>query len=251
MPSSTIDIANRALTKLGSARILSLTDDTKAGRVMNSMFAQVRDAELRRNYWNFALKRASLVALSEAPEWGYAYQYPLPADFLTLVQVGETYVRPNTKDKGNWHIESTDTGGRVIVTDMAAPLRIRYVKRVENSGFFDPLFVEVLAARLAFEACESLTQSGPKKQAASEEYKGALSEAARCNAIENPPDEFPRGSWLDAREGIENLFETFTSFSSGSSFTPTPAPTPAPTPTPAPAPAPASVYADNYADNYA
>lgn len=245
MPSSTIDIANRALTKLGSARILSLTDDTKAGRVMNSMFAQVRDAELRRNYWNFALKRASLVALSDAPEWGYAYQYPLPTDFLTLVQVGETYIRPNTKDKGNWHIESTDTGGRVIVTDLAAPLRIRYVKRVENSGFFDPLFVEVLAARLAFEACETLTQSGPKKQMASEEYKGALSEAARCNAIENPPDEFPRGSWLDSREGITDLFETISVFSTSGGFAP------APSPTPAPAPAPASSYADDYSDEYA
>jgi len=199
MASNTTDIANRALTKLGDERILALTDDTKAGRVMSSMFDQVRDAELRRHRWNFALKRASLMALSAAPDWGYAYQYPMPSDFLTLVQVGEFYIRPMTKAKGPWHVESSDSGS-VILCDMQAPLRIRYVKRVENSGLFDPLFVEVLACRLAFEACETLTQSASKKAAASEEYKAALSEAARCNALENPPDEYPRGTWLEARE---------------------------------------------------
>lgn len=206
MASSTTDIANRALTKLGEARILALTDDTNGARVMNSMFAQVRDAELRRNRWNFALSRAQLVALVATPSWGYQYQYPLPPDFLSLVQVGQYYIRSLTKSKGPWHVESTDSGS-VITTDMAAPLLIRYVKRVENSGLFDPLFVEALASRLAFEACETLTQSSTKKQAASEEYKVALSEAARCNAIENPPDEYPRGSWLDARESINGAGE--------------------------------------------
>lgn len=199
MASSTTDIANRALTKLGEARLLSLTDDTNAGRVMNSMFAQVRDAELRRNRWNFALKRASIPALSTAPDWGYIYTYPLPSDYLSLVQVGEYYIRPLTKAKGPWHVEGTDSGS-AILTDLQSPLKIRYVRRVENSGMFDPLFVEALACKLAFEACEAVTQSGAKKQSASEEYKAALSEAARCNAIENPPEEYPPGTWLDARE---------------------------------------------------
>lgn len=195
MASSTIDIANRALTKLGEARILSLTDQTNGAIVMNSMFTQVRDAELRRNRWNFALKRVSLIALADSPDWGYQYQYPLPSDFLSLVQVGQYYIRPLTRSKGPWHVEANS-----ILTDLGAPLQIKYVMRVDNSGLFDPLFVECFAARLAFEACETLTQSGTKKQAASEEYKTALSEAARCNAIENPPEELPRGTWLDSRE---------------------------------------------------
>lgn len=193
---STIEIANRALTKLGSDRLLALTDNTTAGRTMNSMFAQVRDAELRRNRWAFTLRRDSLIALSAAPAWGFSFAYPLPPDFLSLVQVNDYYIRPLSKSKALWAVESGS-----ILTDIGAPLKIRYVSRVENAGLFDPLFAEALACKLAFEACETITQSTTKKQSFSGEYKAALSEAARCNAIENPPDELPSGTWLDSREG--------------------------------------------------
>lgn len=191
---SKVSIANRALTKLGEDRILLLSDDTKPARTLNSMFDDVRDAEIRRHRWKFAIKRGSLVALAAAPAWGYALQYPLPADYLGLVQVGARYVRASDKSPAPWSVE-----GRSILTNIGAPLLIRYMARIEDPTFFDPLFVEVLACKLAYEACETLTQSGAKLQAAEQAYKFALSEAVRQDAIENPPDELPQGSWLDAR----------------------------------------------------
>ena len=192
---SNVSIANRALTKLGDDRILLLTDETKAARTINSMFFDVRDAEIRRYNWKFAIKRTSLSALVEAPLWGYAYQYPLPSDFLALVQVNEYYVRSANKQKAPWSVE----GGNIL-TDFEAPLLLKYRARIENPALFDPLFVEVFACKLAMEACETLTQSSTKYQAATESYKFALQEASRQDAIENPPDEFPWGTWLDSRE---------------------------------------------------
>ena len=62
-----VEIANRALTKLGAERILLLTDPSKEARVMNAMFDTVMDAELRRHRWKFALKRATLPALVATP----------------------------------------------------------------------------------------------------------------------------------------------------------------------------------------
>ena len=191
---SKVSIANRALTKLGEDRILLLSDDTKPARTLNSMFDDVRDAELRRNRWKFAIKRDALLALTVAPGWGYSLQYPLPADYLALVQVGERYVRASDKSRAPWSVE-----GRKILTDLQAPLRVRYVSRVEDPTLFDPLFVEVLACKLALEACETLTQSSTKLQAAQQAYDFALKEATRQDAIENPPDELPQGSWLDSR----------------------------------------------------
>jgi hypothetical protein len=191
-----VEIANRALTKLGAERILLLTDPNKEARVMNSMFDTVMDAELRRHRWKFALKRATLPALVATPEWGYAYAYQLPADFLALVQVNEFYLR-GLKQKTLWTVESGQ-----ILTDLAAPLKLRYIRRVDNMALLDPLFVEVLSCKLAFEACETLTQSGQKRQAAGEEYRFAVNEAVRQDAIENPPDELPWGSWLDSRESL-------------------------------------------------
>jgi len=192
---SKVEIANRALTKLGAERILLLSDPSKEARTLNSMFDTVFDAELRRYRWKFALKRDSLPALVAEPAWGYLYAYQLPADFLALVQVNDIYVR-GLKQKAPWSVESG-----TILTDYEAPLKIRYIRRISDITLADPLFVEVLACKLAMEACETLTQSTQKRQLAGEEYRFAVSEAVRMDAIENPPDELPWGSWFDSREG--------------------------------------------------
>lgn len=192
--SSEVQIYNRALVKLGAQRVLSPDDDTPEGRVLKSMYDQVRDAELRRYRWKFAIKRAELLALVEKPLWGYAFQYPLPEDYLGLIQVGEYYVRALRQQNARWSVENNR-----IHTDMQAPLRIRYTARIEDSGIYDPLFVEVLACKLALEACETLTQSSGKKQDAANEYKFAVSEAIRMDSIENPPDELSEGTWLASR----------------------------------------------------
>lgn len=196
MPSSTVEIANLALLKLGSEEaLLALTDNTTQGRVMNRLFVPVRDSELRLHNWKFAIARTSLVALAQAPAWGFQYQYQLPADFLRLVQVNDWYYRTG-KQQTMWSVE----GGKIL-TNIQAPLKLRYVRRVDNSGEFDPLFVQSMACRLAVEACEKITQSTTKKQELAAEYKLNLRAAVRCDAIENPPDELPWGSWLDSREG--------------------------------------------------
>lgn len=192
---SKVSIANRALSKLGEDRILLLTDNTKAARTINQMFDDVLDAELRRHNWKFAIKRDSLPALAIAPAWGYSFQYPLPADFLKLVQVNDLYVRSGTQ-QALWSVE----GGNIL-TNLSAPLKVRYVYRVTNPGLFDPLFAEALACRLALEACETLTQSETKYNRVAEQYKANLMEALRVDSISNPPDELPQGSWLDARGG--------------------------------------------------
>jgi hypothetical protein len=49
----------------------------------------VRKAELRKRHWSFAIKRAALPALADAPTWGFGYAYQLPTDYLRLMQVGE------------------------------------------------------------------------------------------------------------------------------------------------------------------
>lgn len=199
MPSSA-EIANLALLKLGSEEtLLALTDPTVAGRVMNRLFNPVRDAELRRYHWKFAIKRDALLALVDSPAWGYQRQFPMPADFLALIQVNEWYVK-GYKQQALWSVED-----RKILTNLEAPLKIRYIRQVPNSGEFDPLFVEALACKLAFEGCEKITQSNTKKDGLRQDYMQAMKEAIRCDAIENPPDELPWGSWLMSREGEDGF----------------------------------------------
>lgn len=196
-----VEIANLALTKLGEKNtLLALTDDTDAGRTMSRLFPLVRDAELRRNRWKFAVKRDALTALATAPAWGYLYQYPLPTDFLAIIQVNDYFIRGYPGGKSMWAVEAGEAG-RVLLTDLPPQLKFRYMAQVTNAGRLDPLFVESFACKLAYEACEALTQSASKKQALLVDYRSALVEAMRCDAIENPPEELPNGRWLDSREG--------------------------------------------------
>lgn len=200
---SSVDIANRALSKLGEARIISFEDDNKAARAMKAAFDIVRDSEFRTHRWHFTKKRITLPELSTAPAFGWDHQYQLPSDFIQLIQVGQydpivplTDYRLTTESE--WAIESGDTGN-VILTNHEAPLQLRYVSRIADTTRFDSAFVEVLSCRLAVEVCEELTQSTTKKESAREDYKVAMMMAIRANAIELPPQTVQDQSWVTAR----------------------------------------------------
>ena len=200
---SQVGIANRALTKLGSARITSLDEDSKAAATLNSMYDDVLDACLREHVWSFAKTRAQLAALADAPLFGFGYQYRLPADFIRLIQIGQFLVYPKTDTRGLFSIESGN-----ILTDLQAPLYIRYLKRVTDPNAMDALFREAFACRLAIEACEAITQSSTKRQAAWAEHDRAIAQAIRVNAIERPSQPVGDDTWLESRNGVPFPGET-------------------------------------------
>ncbi len=190
---STVQIANQALNKVGADRITDLLDDTESGRLLNSIFDIKRDAELAAHPWTFAITRALIPASSTAPAFGWLRSFPLPVDCLRLVEVGEHYAFYDSSTGPLFQVE-----GAAVKTDQTSPLSIRYVQRVTNSGLFPPLFVEAFACRLAAEIVERRTQSLPKREAAWAEYKEAIKQARRVNAIEQPPQRSADSSWVQA-----------------------------------------------------
>jgi hypothetical protein len=196
---SIIQVANRALTKLGSARITSLDDDVKAARSIKSCFEDLRDDELRAHRWSFALKRTTLAALSDTPAFGFQYQYAMPADFLRIDMVNDEY--PATVMDNYIGSEAVDwvlEGGRLL-TDIVAPLPLRYIAQVTDPNTWDPNFREALASRIAMEICEDLTQSDTKKQGAKDDYQRAIRQAIRTNSIERLPVQPPDDQWVIGR----------------------------------------------------
>lgn len=196
---SVIQVANRALTKLGAARIISLNDNNKQARAISSCFEDLRDAELRAHRWQFSIKRDSLPVLAAGPAYGFQYQYQLPADFIRLDQINDQY--PDTimdnyigTETAEWAIE-----GNKILTSLGAPLKIRYGYRVQDPNQWDPLFREALACRIAAELCEDLTQSDTKKQNAWADWKRAINTAISVNAIERIPQMPPDDQFIISR----------------------------------------------------
>ena len=196
---SQVDIANRALTKLGAARIISFGDDNKQARAVSSMFDIVRDAELRSHIWSFSVKRASLAALVSTPDRGYSFEYERPSDCLRLIQVNDVYNGPSMDDYRNAPTADYSLEGRKILTDFDSPLKIRYIARQTDTTHWDSLFVEALACRLAMELAEDLTQSNTKRELAQTEYVAALRSAIRASSIEQPAQDMPDNSWLLSR----------------------------------------------------
>lgn len=202
---SEVDIANRALSMLGEIRITSLDDSNKPARAMKARYELLRDAELSAYPWRFAVKRVQLPASTDVPEWGYSVIYDRPTDDVRPIKVGGAFV--NAQSIGVFY-ESTGVyteqspyeiiEGR-IHTDLRAPLDYEYIARITDSGQFDPLFTEALAARLASDAAEELTQSNSKKEFAVGVYKNTLSEARRVNALYRPPRRRQAGRWMSSR----------------------------------------------------
>lgn len=200
---SEVDICNRALIKLGAATIISLTDDDPKATALNLSYPIVRDAELRRRRWKFALRRASLPALSAAPVFGFERQFQLPADPLCLrvIQVAEFHVGLDQSDYRGAPTEMFSIEGTQLLTNFAAPLPIRYIAQITDTATYDAAFVEALASRLAYENCERITQSESKKEGAMRDYRMSIKEATLANALESAPSHIADDSWVTARLG--------------------------------------------------
>lgn len=194
-----IDVCNRALTKIGDDRIISIDDDTERARVLKALWAPLVDSEIRARNWNFAMKRATLPALVSTPAWGFDLEYQLPADCLRPVQIGEYFMGASLADFRAVTEAPFQIEGRKILANLAAPLSIRYLRRVSNVGEWDNSFADVFACKLAIDACERLSQNSSKKEMLLGEYRLAIAAAVRADAIENPSEHIPDSSWVTVR----------------------------------------------------
>jgi hypothetical protein len=182
-------VANHALQKLGANLITSMDEDTREARTVKACYSILRDRELRAHSWNFSVKRAVLAPSATVPVFGFAKAFPLPADCLRVL--------PPARDV-DWSVENID-GVSHILTNEGTVLNLRYVARITDEAAFDELFVDMLACKIAWHCCETITQSNQKKADVMNEYQDARAEARRINAFEQASPQEPEPPWLTAR----------------------------------------------------
>lgn len=198
MATSVVSIGNLALIKLGAAPIVSLSENSKNARAIAGCYETLRDRELRAYPWKFSITRAILAPDAVEPLFQYASAFPVPADFLRLLKPARLGL--------DWHLENHE--GRVcILTNDGTQLHIRYVRRVTDPTVFDPIFVEMLACKIAWHNAEAITQSNTKKAALMDEYRYHRAEARKTNAFEVNKQPQPVDEWLASRN-IGQLINT-------------------------------------------
>lgn len=204
---SNIDICNLALTKLGAQPIPSLTSNDPKAAFLNRVYFLYRDDLQTIWRWNFTRAYAELPVLSTAPPFGYYYAYQLPSNFIRLenvdVSMGNSinigtpglYLGDYQSDRN----ASYQIVGQQIWTNVPAPLRIIYARRMEDPTQFDQAFVNALASYIAWNGCEQLTGSNSKKDQAERMYNTAVRMARMTNAIQCSPEQIPDDTFMMSR----------------------------------------------------
>lgn len=196
-------IANHALDLVGEPSISDISDTTERAVRLLAAWDDTRDAALRARNWRFSIARDSLSALSSTPAWGFDYQYQIAGDVVRVIQVDQYFPAPPSLsdyvggDTAPYRIEQDK-----ILTDIAAPLKVRWVLNSIDVGLWDPCFARVMACDLADRVSIRLTESETMKSRIKAERMDALREATRANAIEQPPTAFGESSWVASRLAV-------------------------------------------------
>lgn len=185
---------------IGAPSINSVTENSRSAKAVSRAYDPCRLALLRSYFWNFAIKRAQLVASATPPLFGRTNAFLVPGDFLMLAPLDQLYAfSGGGQISGPSQIKDWQIEGNQIITDDPSPLMIRYISSDLTENLFDVSFAEALSADIAFNIAEEMTQSNAKVQNAGKMYDDAIKMARQRNAFENRPTQPPTDSYINVR----------------------------------------------------
>jgi len=193
---SKLDIINRALVKVGQARISSIDENSKGATTIRTVYDQVRDTLMQSYVWNFTKTRVQLAADLTAPTFGFQYRYRLPANTLRVLGIAD-----DTEPTRNYSSSRNafKHEGEFIYTDVGAPLNLFITQRMEETGTYPPDFANLLALDIALEIFYDVTKGTERYSAIRQDRAMAMRNAKLNHAIENSPEVMAASEWVDSR----------------------------------------------------
>jgi hypothetical protein len=166
---SEVSICNQALSILGHEPITSFADQSKASEWCRNNYPFLRDAVIQERMWAFAIFRWSSES-ADFDNWDHAYVHPIPPGCLHVHRVFCTpYANRVVND---WTIE----GNNIITVEPT--IYVISTQRVNDTGKFPPMFVQLLATRIAAEASTALTGNPGLMQTLWIKYQSLLKDTA-------------------------------------------------------------------------
>lgn len=193
MANSPTDICNLSLDLLSANTILDAEiPSTSSEELCNRWYDKSRKKVLREHPWNFATKRASLAASSTAPAFEYDYAYPVPADFVRLLCVLDD--SNNVVSPEEYEFEDNS-----ILSNMTAPLRIKYIYDFQDVPNMDAMFVDALVYEIALGIVYKVGNSNTDVERVAKLLQQRVSMAKAIDGQERPPRRVERSNNLTAR----------------------------------------------------
>jgi len=172
---SIVDICNSALNQIGASNIISLTEDSKAGRICNQRYTFIRDSVFRAHPWNCLVTRRTLSPDLDSPAFEFDNQFTLPTDPYCLRILHLDYHDIIHRVEGRKILCNEDT------------VNLVYVGRVTDPNQYDMLLIESISAALAADLAYPLAGSTSLSQEMRAVYEEKLREARFVDATEGTP----------------------------------------------------------------
>lgn len=182
---SKLDIINVALTKLGSTKIMSLTDNKVSADVMGSVYDNARDSLLRAYPFKFAVRRVVLAPEANTPAFGYSNQFILPSKCERVLDVAGI-------------LDFTVENNRILC-DATNSINLRYITNDVSEGEMDAHFTRLLSLQCALDAHARLSDSNTRKQLLDAEFEKTLYQAQVSSSLEEPKGDAYETGWEDSR----------------------------------------------------
>lgn len=195
---SVVQICNMALTRIGQSQTIdSIDEQSLAAELCSLHYEDARDAVLRDFDWPFAEARVYLADIGSPPtNWCYRYRYP--TDCLKARRIAiPGNENPTADERIPFKIIHAD-GGRAIVTNQPQA-ELVYTVKVEDTTYFDPLFVSSLAWRLASEIAMGLQARPENFSAAQQQYLFSLGQAQAVALAEEQRMPLPESEFITVR----------------------------------------------------
>lgn len=197
MGTDRLSLYNGALRLCGERKLASLTENREPRRLLDDVWNDgAVDYCLEQGMWTFATRTAKFTYDPDVtPQFGFQFAVELPDDFIHLVAVSadEFFEDPLT--------QYSDENGNLY-----SNYQTIYVKYVSNDptyganlGIWSRTFQQFVQAYLAAQIVAKLTSDKTRLQFVKDTYKGARTDAKSKDALEQPTQWPPRGSWVMAR----------------------------------------------------
>lgn len=168
-----VTLCNLALAKLGEQSIVSMTDGSLEARFCSLYYPVVVKELLLSNTWNFATCLVKLALLANTPLFGWKYAYQLPPNYGRMAAFDQTSIVSPLTD---YEIQ-----GQTLLTDQP-DADLAYVATDASENLFTPIFVDIVATKLAIELSRPISGSTELKEHLKQELRALLGDAGQIDA---------------------------------------------------------------------
>ena len=185
-----INIASKALIKIGAEPISSFSDGTSESLVIANLYDNCRDYVLSSYPWSFATTQQRLVRSNEKPIADYSYVFYLPPDFLRMLSIGNANAR---RSKG---LDYKIINNKIHCQESA--IIVNYIYRADEASF-PAFFTSLLISALAAEICIPITENTSRADLFQRIFKEDMLRAKSLDAQQQPPNAIEDFALIDVR----------------------------------------------------